>query len=312
MRDPIDALKKGAVCLPDRDRAAFLDEEVVDLKQEIAVKDEAIAALKRKVNAYKGYAARLVNDDLKARSQLIAGINPVGKTQPAGSAMATSQQDVAFDEARRAYVLGQHGQQDQARALNEAAAEHGNAIAQYNLAVMLSQGEGGAPDKYRAFAWFEKAASAGVPQAMHNTAVFLDEGKYVPTDKKLAAQWYRRAAELGVPRSQTNLALMLFNGEGVPKNEAEAFSLFVAAAETGEPSAQQSVAAILSRSVRLDDQAAALKWLYVRSREGDSYAIQWAARVSEKLSAAQVAWAKEQANRWRALPSRYPEGLIQP
>jgi uncharacterized protein len=147
---------------------------------------------------------------------------------------------------------------------------------------------------------------------MHNTAVFLDEGKYVPTDKELAAQWYRRAAELGVPRSQTNLALMLFNGEGVPKNEAEALRLFIAAAETGEPSAQQSVAAILSRSVRLDDQAAVLKWLYVRDREGDSEAMQWAARLSKKLSAAQVAWAKEQAIRWRALPSRYPEGLIQP
>lgn len=312
MRDPIEALKKGAVCLPDRDRAAFLDEEVVDLKQEIAAKDEAIATLKRKVTAYKGYAARLVNDDLKARSQLIAGINPVGKTQPGGSAIAASQQEVALDEARRGYLLNQHGQLGQARALNEAAAEHGNAIAQYNLAVMLSQGEGGAPDKYRAFTWFEKAARAGVPLAMHNTAVFLDEGKYVPTDKELAAQWYRRAAELGVPRSQTNLALMLFNGEGIPKNEAEAFRLFIAAAETGEPSAQQSVAAILSRSARLDDQAAALMWLYVRGREGDSEAMQWAARLSEQLSAAQVAWVKEQATQWRALPSRYPEGLIQP
>jgi uncharacterized protein len=226
--------------------------------------------------------------------------------------MATSQQNVALDEANHAFVLAQHGQQDQARDLNEAAAEHGNAIAQYNLAVMLSQGEGGAPDKYRAFGWFEKAARAGVPQAMHNTAVLIDEGKYVPADKEFAAQWYRRAAELGVPRSQTNLALMLFNGEGIPKNEAEALRLFIAAAETGEPSAQQSVAAILSRSVRLDDQAVALKWLYIRGREGDSEAMRWAARLSEKLSAAQVAWAKEQAIGWRALPSRYPEGLIQP
>jgi TPR repeat protein len=45
------------------------------------------------------------------------------------------------------------------------AAERGHPLAQYNLAVMLSKGQGCEPDQAKALSWFQKAAARGLKQA---------------------------------------------------------------------------------------------------------------------------------------------------
>jgi TPR repeat protein len=97
-------------------------------------------------------------------------------------AMADDAERMAAEASRLFSV----GSLQEAYALNSAAAEAGNAIAQYNLALMYHYGRGTAQDHQQARRWFLQAARSGVPQAMHNVAVYHDEGLGGPTDKAVA------------------------------------------------------------------------------------------------------------------------------
>jgi hypothetical protein len=65
------------------------------------------------------------------------------------------------------YCIGKGVPMDYAQGVGcyEQAAQAGHALAQYNLAVMLSKGQGCEADPARAGVWFEKAAEQGVEQA---------------------------------------------------------------------------------------------------------------------------------------------------
>ncbi len=215
------------------------------------------------------------------------------------------------DVTKRGYAAAEAGQFAKALTFFEEAAQKGEPVAQFNLASILSHGEGVWADKKRAFFWYEKAANAGVPQAMHNVAVFLDEGQFVPINKPLAAVWYRRAAELGVPKSQTNLALMLFNGEGISKDPGEALKWFRLAAEAGEPSAQQSMGAVLSRSNDPVDRIQSLIWFIILSKH-EPASIEWVDRIAKTMTATQVQTARAEASAWQPRKTNFPEGLISP
>lgn len=106
----------------------------------------------------------------------------------------------------------------------KAAAEQGNAPAQYLLGIMYSQSDLGVPQDYaEAFKWFRLAAEQGQVGAQFNLGWMYDKGQGVPQNYNEALKWYRLAAEQGDVKAQYNLSVMYYNGVGVPQNGIMAY-----------------------------------------------------------------------------------------
>ncbi len=76
-------------------------------------------------------------------------------------------------------------------------AEQGEAIAQYNLAVMYSKGVGYPKSDSEALKWYAKAAEQGHAQAQYNMGMLYYFGKNVPQDSETAYKWVMVSAEIG-------------------------------------------------------------------------------------------------------------------
>ena len=95
-------------------------------------------------------------------------------------------------------ALGGGGAADPARArdlLSKAADT--NAEAQYQLGLMLAEGNGGTQDDVAARALFEKAAAQNHPAALERMGAFAQAGRGGPKDAEAAKAYYQRAAALG-------------------------------------------------------------------------------------------------------------------
>ena len=86
------------------------------------------------------------------------------------------------------------------------AAEQGERIAQYNLAVMLFRGDGVARDVEEALQWYEKAAEQGMPEAQTALGDLYAIGAGVAADPEAARRWYEKAASQGHAAAQAKLA----------------------------------------------------------------------------------------------------------
>ena len=116
-----------------------------------------------------------------------------------------------------------------------AAAERGEARAQFNLGSMYENGEGVPEDDATAVKWYTKAAEQGNANAQSNLGLMYDHGRGVPEDDATAVKWYRKAAEQGDANAQSNLGLMYNHGDGVPEDDVTAYMWFnLAAAQENE------------------------------------------------------------------------------
>lgn len=121
------------------------------------------------------------------------------------------------------------------------AANQGHAPAQFYLAKLYENGEGGvAKDLAAARQWTERAAQGGDRRAMHNLGLFYFEGQGGAKNLTTAAQWFRRAADLGLTDSQYNLGMIYEEGFGVTQNNAEAYKWYLIAGKGGDAEARNS------------------------------------------------------------------------
>jgi TPR repeat protein len=163
-------------------------------------------------------------------------------------------------------------------------AETGNAIASFNLAVLLD--ESGDPDAER---WYRQAAEAGYADALNNLGVLLDKrgdpeadvvyrraadagtaaaalnlGIYLEERGDPEAEsWYRQAAEAGQARAAYNLGVLL-HGRG----DAEAEQWFRRAAEAGHASAAWNLALLLAERQDPEEE----RWLRKAAMAGSAAA----------------------------------------
>jgi len=144
----------------------------------------------------------------------------------------------------------------------EAAAELGNAEAQYRLGLFLEQGIKREPDPGEARRWYTRAAKQDHGPAQFRLATLLQSGKGGPIDAEAAANWYRAAADKGMAPAQYNLAIMLERGLGVPEAPAEAAEYYEAAARNGIGAAAANLGLMYldGRGVEAD-RVMALAWL---------------------------------------------------
>ena len=105
------------------------------------------------------------------------------------------------------------------------AAEAGSAVAQHQLAALLS-GENASPARLAEAAnWFRRAAENGLAPSQFQMGVLLCTGRGVEADLAEATRWYERAAEAGHKLAMYNLGVMLLKGMGVEPDPARGEAL---------------------------------------------------------------------------------------
>ena len=113
-------------------------------------------------------------------------------------------------------------------------AEKGSALAQFNLGLSYSNGNGVLKDLVEAAKWYRKAAEQGNLNAECFLGVCYYEGEGVLKDSVEAVKWWRKAAEQGDEYAQSYLGLCYYNGNGVLKDHVEAYAYYNLAGITEE------------------------------------------------------------------------------
>ena len=149
------------------------------------------------------------------------------------------------------------------------AAEQANAVAQYNLAVCYSKGEGIKKDEKEAITWYKKAAEQGHIEAQNSLGYCYKYGEGVEKDEKEAVAWYKKAAEQGNALAQFNLGNCLIKGEGVEKDENEAVVWYKKAARQGDIGAQYDIGVCYSEGKGVEkDEKEAVAWYKKAAEQG--------------------------------------------
>jgi len=102
-----------------------------------------------------------------------------------------------------------------------AAAERGEADAQFQLARASQRGEGVPKDVNKAFGLMKLAAEQGHADAIGGLGYFYSVGVAVEKDDKQALEWFRKGAEKGSAKAQLNLGRWLLDGKAGSEGDAE-------------------------------------------------------------------------------------------
>jgi TPR repeat protein len=119
----------------------------------------------------------------------------------------------------------------------QAAAEKGDAKAEYFLAVHYAKGEGVPRDDAKAAQYMTRAAEGGYAFAQNDLGAWYTMGQGVPQDPVEAAKWFRKAAEQGDPLGEYSLGFAYVQGNGVPKNIPEGIEWYKKAVKQNQPDA---------------------------------------------------------------------------
>ncbi|MDK3157151.1 tetratricopeptide repeat protein [Kamptonema cortianum] len=109
------------------------------------------------------------------------------------------------------------------------------------IALYHDAGIGVAQNKKEAFNWFYAAAEQGDASAQYNLALRYLRGVGTQANEKEAVEWFRLASLQGVPEAQNNLAVCYAEGIGVAQNKEEALFWFHTALAGGVESAREPI-----------------------------------------------------------------------
>ena len=157
---------------------------------------EAQWHLARMYEEGRGVAANPDQADKWDRRAVKNGYRP-GEVKAGGPAASIAADDAPTDAPVQAGVAG--GARTTASDPERAAAEAGEAEAQYRLGNRYRLGEGVAEDSFEAASWYRRAAEQGHGMSMYMLGYLHYRGR-VEEDRSLvtAYVWFARAAELGV------------------------------------------------------------------------------------------------------------------
>jgi uncharacterized protein len=119
-----------------------------------------------------------------------------------------------------------------------AAAARGNRLAEFDYAMMLLNGEGGATDIGEGRKWLRKAADANMSHAQYVYGKMYDDGDFVEKNPTEAHQWFLKAAKQGHIQAELALANQFLDGRGTARDNRQAFYWYKKAAEGGDMTAQ--------------------------------------------------------------------------
>ena len=118
-------------------------------------------------------------------------------------------------------------------------ADAGSSLAQFEYAMLLSQGgTGEREDLVESIKWFEKAAEQGHAQAQYELAQVYKLGRGTLQDYDAAARWFLEAARKGHVAAQYHMGRLHRIGEGVDLDLIRAYAWFNRAAALGHGAAR--------------------------------------------------------------------------
>ncbi|HEV2394340.1 MAG TPA: SEL1-like repeat protein [Verrucomicrobiae bacterium] len=143
----------------------------------------------------------------------------------------------------------------------KAAAEKGDADAQWRLGECYREGEGGNQDFKEAFKWHSLASENGHAEAAFRLGTYFGNGHGVEKDLQKAKEMYELAASRGSANAVNNLGRAYHNGLGVPKDLAKAAAHYLEAAEKGNAAAQCNIAIFYHMGTGVaQNMEQAIKW----------------------------------------------------
>ena len=158
----------------------------------------------------------------------------------AGIAMSASaskkDEEIANTYYKNAIELAATARLEEVFNLYARSAELGNPIAQYNLAMMYSNGESVYVDYQQAVYWFRKSAGQKFAPAQYRLGeLYYFEKGGLERDLQKAIELFNLAAKQGDADAQMNLAMMCGTGEGLPLDKEQALSWILRARMGGNP-----------------------------------------------------------------------------
>ncbi|MEO6279481.1 tetratricopeptide repeat protein [Roseateles sp.] len=151
-----------------------------------------------------------------------------------------------------------------------AAAKRGEALGQFNLAMMNLRRE--LPNASDAKAWqlLELAAAQKYALAENALGEMVEQGRHGPLDKAAACGWFERAAEHGNGDGALAIATCFYLGRGRAQDMAQAHRWYLDAAKAGDVGAQYLVASMFETGLGVAaDARLARYWFDAAAKNGD-------------------------------------------
>ena len=174
-----------------------------------------------------------------------------------------------FEIANR-YALGYGVDIDLAKSYNwfVKAADNKLAVAQFSVGMMLEHGKGTARNLGQARQYYQYAAEQGNLMSIYRLAMMnaAPQNPIIKPDFKVALKWFSMAANAGLVDAQYNLAVMFEKGHGTDVDLVETYKWYSIAGNKGDQQAKKRAKVIkleLSTSQVLQAQKAVKAWKMV-------------------------------------------------
>lgn len=154
-----------------------------------------------------------------------------------------------------------------------ASARRGDALGQFNLAMMNLRRELPGASDARAWHWLQRAAAQNFALAENALGQMVEQGRHGKPDAKVACDWFERAAGHGHAEAAQDVATCFYLGRGRPQDMTQAHRWYLQAANAGDVGAQYLVASMFETGLGVGaDARLARYWYEVAATNGDEAA----------------------------------------
>ncbi|WP_343624239.1 tetratricopeptide repeat protein [Roseateles puraquae] len=151
-----------------------------------------------------------------------------------------------------------------------ASASQGNALGQFNLAMMHLRKELPGASDSQAWRLLQRAAGQQLALAENALGEMIEQGRRGKPEPKAACGWFERAAEHGNADGALATATCYYLGRGRKQDMAQAHRWYLEAAKAGDVGAQYIVASMFENGLGVQsDERLSRYWYDVAARNGD-------------------------------------------
>jgi TPR repeat protein len=170
------------------------------------------------------------------------------------------------------YTLGQQTTANVSLADDEAAANKGDADAEFNLGAVYSEGNGVPQNYATAVHYYQLAAAQGNALGENNLGIMYQSGDGVPQDYASAARYFQLAAAQGNVWGENNLGTMYQGGVGVPQDYPTAVHYYQLAADQGNAFGESNLGYMYQHGLGVpQDYATAVHYFQLAAAQGNAF-----------------------------------------
>jgi uncharacterized protein len=152
-------------------------------------------------------------------------------------------------------------------------ARRGEALGQFNLAMMNLRRELPGASDAQAWRWLQRAAAQQHALAENALGEMIEQGRHGKPDPKAACGWFERAAEHGNGDGALAIATCYYLGRGRVQDMAQAHRWYLEAAKAGDVGAQYLVASMFETGLGVESDARLARYWYdAAANNGDDAA----------------------------------------